>query len=71
VIQMGFAQGDRMTDRSNRGLVAGLVAALAMAGSLALQAQEARTAALVKELTALLTQRKLDSIAARHPAAPD
>jgi hypothetical protein len=39
------------------------------AGGLTLQAQEARTAALAKELTDLLTQRKLDSIAARQ--APD
>lgn len=34
-------------------------------------AQDARTAALVKELTDLLQQRKLDSIAARHPASAD
>lgn len=33
-------------------------------------AQE-RSAALAKELTSLLQQRKLDSVAARHPAAAD
>ena len=35
------------------------------------QASESKSAALAKELTSLLQQRKLDSIAARHPAAPD
>jgi hypothetical protein len=35
------------------------------------QAQDSKSAALVKELTDLLQQRKLDSIAARHPAADD
>jgi hypothetical protein len=47
-----------------------MVAAL-VAGTLTLQAQEARTAALAKELTALLSQRKLDSIAARQPGIAD
>ena len=42
-----------------------------VASTLILHAQEPRTAALAKELTSLLTQRKLDSIAARHPAAGD
>jgi hypothetical protein len=35
------------------------------------EAQEAKSSALVKELTSILQQRKLDSIAARHPSAPD
>jgi hypothetical protein len=35
------------------------------------EAQESKSAALVKELTGLLQQRKLDSVAARHPAAAD
>jgi hypothetical protein len=34
-------------------------------------AQEARSAALAKELTGIMQQLKLDSVAARHPAAPD
>jgi hypothetical protein len=34
-------------------------------------AQESKSAALVKELTDIMQQRKLDSIAARHPAAAD
>ncbi len=34
-------------------------------------AQEARSAALAKELTSLLAAKKLDSIAARAPSAPD
>jgi hypothetical protein len=37
----------------------------------ALFAQEPKSAALAKELTTLLQQRKLDSVAARHPAAAD
>jgi hypothetical protein len=36
-----------------------------------LQAQESKSTALAKELTALLQDRKLDSVAARHPAAAD
>jgi hypothetical protein len=40
-------------------------------GSTLVAAQESRSIALVKELTALMEQRKLDSVAARHPAAPD
>lgn len=36
-----------------------------------LAAQEGKSAALVKELTNLLQQRKLDSVAARHPAVAD
>jgi hypothetical protein len=34
-------------------------------------AQDSKSAALVKELTTLMQQRKIDSIAARHPAAED
>lgn len=47
---------------------AALVAALA---STALQAQGSKSAALAKELTDLMQQQKLDSVAARHPSAPD
>ena len=46
-------------------------AALLVAWALPAAAQDSRSAALAKELTALLQQHKLDSIAARHPAAPD
>jgi hypothetical protein len=46
-----------------------LVAAPVCAVSAA--AQEPRSAPLAKELTQLLQQRKLDSVAARHPAAND
>jgi hypothetical protein len=35
------------------------------------EAQESKSAALAKELTTILQQRKLDSVAARHPAAAD
>lgn len=34
-------------------------------------AQDAKSAVLVKELTALMQQRKLDSVAARHPGTDD
>ena len=34
-------------------------------------AQDSKSAALAKELTDILQQRKLDSIAARHPTEPD
>jgi hypothetical protein len=34
-------------------------------------AQDSKSIALAKELTTLLQQRKLDSVAARHPAGPD
>jgi hypothetical protein len=44
---------------------------LATATALVAQAQESKSAPLVKELTDLLQQRKLDSMAARHPAAAD
>lgn len=46
-----------------------MLIASAFAG--AASAQEARSAALAKELTGILQQRKLDSVAARHPAAAD
>jgi hypothetical protein len=35
------------------------------------EAQESKSATLAKELTTILQQRKLDSVAARHPAAAD
>lgn len=48
-----------------------LVSLLAAAGlALPVGAQD-RSAALAKELTGLLKQQKLDSVAARHPAAAD
>ena len=72
MIQKGFARGIPMTNHSNRALVTCLAVAVAVGGgSLTLEAQDSRTAALAKELTDLLSQRKLDSVAARHPAAPD
>ncbi len=57
----------------SRGLFAIFGATLLLASTLATpgEAQEARTAPLVKELTDLLQQRKLDSIAARHPGGAD
>ena len=58
----------------NYSALASLVAVLTMLGpaglSSPLRAQD-RSAALAKELTGLLQQRKLDSVAARHPAAAD
>jgi hypothetical protein len=49
-----------------------LVAGFALPGVCAAQAApQDRSAALAKELTSLLQQRKLDSIAARHPAGAD
>lgn len=44
---------------------------LATAVIIPVQAQDSKSAPLVKELADLLTQRKLDSVAARHPAADD
>lgn len=44
---------------------------LATAATSPVQAQDSKSAPLVKELTDLMQQRKLDSIAARHPAADD
>ena len=46
-------------------------ALLASAAPSPVAAQESKSAALAKELVDLLQQRKLDSVAARHPAAPD
>jgi hypothetical protein len=61
-----------MSERSSRGVWLGLVVAILIgAHAPAVQAQEARTASLVKELTTLLAQRKLDSIAARLPGGAD
>ena len=48
--------------------VAAFVASVAVTPS---EAQDSKSAALVKELTDILQQRKLDSIAARHPSSPD
>lgn len=57
------------TARISRSLAgAALAATMAI---IPLGAQESKSAALAKELTDLLQQRKLDSIAARHPTAPD
>jgi hypothetical protein len=47
-------------------------ALVAMAAVLTpVDAQDSKSAALAKELTTLLQERKLDSVAARHPAAAD
>ncbi|HUE89528.1 MAG TPA: hypothetical protein VMO26_25915 [Vicinamibacterales bacterium] len=46
-------------------------ALLATAVITSVQAQDSKSAPLVKELTDLMQQRKLDSVAARHPAADD
>jgi len=48
---------------------AGVVVASALGGPI--RGQESKSAALAKELTSILQQRKLDTVAARHPAAPD
>jgi hypothetical protein len=61
-----------MSERSTGGVFVGLVVATLVASlAPAARAQESRTAPLVKELTSLLAQRKLDSIAARHPGGAD
>jgi hypothetical protein len=61
-----------MSERSIRRVWTGLVAVtLVAAAGWAAEAQDARTAPLVKELTTLLAERKLDSIAARAPGAKD
>jgi hypothetical protein len=44
---------------------------LASAAFTPAQAQDGKSAALAKELTSILQQRKLDSVAARHPDADD
>jgi len=60
-----------MTIRTLR-VQAMIVAAVVLAGITSVPAvAQDRSAVLAKELTALLQQRKLDSIAARHPAAAD
>jgi hypothetical protein len=51
--------------------VVGATLLAASVGIAPLQAQDSKSAALVKELTDLLQQRKLDSIAARHPGSAD
>ncbi len=50
-----------------------LTGAIVMAASFAvpLRAQEPKSVALAQELVKLMRERKLDSIAARHPAAAD
>lgn len=62
-----------MHTQAVRYLVTGLGVALLLATAAIgpVQAQESKSAPLVKELTSLMQQRKLDSIAARHPAADD
>jgi hypothetical protein len=60
-----------MSERFNRRVIIGLTAIALAVAHAQMAAQEARTAPLVKELTALLAQRKLDSIAARHPGGAD
>lgn len=59
----------RMAARIPRTVAAAIV--LASVAPLPLQAQNADTAALTKQLVELMQQRKLDSVAARHPEAPD
>ncbi len=58
-----------------RGWVPSLMAACLILGALAgaahAQQPESKTIALAKELTTLLDQAKLDSIAAKDPSAPD
>jgi hypothetical protein len=54
--------------------ILGSVAAVTLAASATvspLQAQDSKSAALAKELTTLMQQRKLDSVAARNPAMAD
>jgi hypothetical protein len=62
-----------MQTLTSRVLSPSLGAALifALAVSTPIQAQDAKSAALAKEITDILQQRKLDSVAARHPAAAD
>jgi hypothetical protein len=61
-----------MSDRFIRAAAVGLAAITVVAAvARVADAQESRTAPLVKELTALLAQHKLDSIAARHPGGAD
>jgi hypothetical protein len=62
-----------MRRRSTRGVFTVLGASLVAASLITTPAiaQEAKSGALVKELTDLLSQRKLDSVAARHPGGAD
>lgn len=55
--------------RFSSALLAAVVALLSL--STAVSAQDSKSAALAKELTALLEAKKLDSIAARAPSAAD
>ena len=50
---------------------AGIALVLITASAFSPLTAQDRSAALAKELTGLLQQRKLDSVAARHPAAAD
>ena len=63
-----------MERRSTRGGFAVFGASVIAASVLMITpaaAQDSRSAPLAKELTDLLGQRKLDSVAARHPGTPD
>ena len=62
-----------MTRRSTRGGFAVFGASVIAASLMTMpaEAQDSRSAPLVKELTELLGQRKLDSVAAKSPATPD
>ena len=62
-----------MKRRFTRGFFAVFGASMIAAGVLMTPAaaQDSRSATLAKELTDLLGQRKLDSVAAKHPAAAD
>lgn len=61
-----------MTTRGNPGRLVFVSMALSMCLSASpAAAQEVRTAALVKELTSMMQTQKIDSVAARHPAAAD
>ena len=61
-----------MTMKNHSARVSAIVFAASLAGMVvAPAAAQDRSAALAKELTGLLQERKLDSIAARHPAAAD
>ena len=59
----------RLAARIVRSVPGATIVALLLAAPL--QAQESKSVALAKELTSLLQARKLDSVAARHPAAAD
>jgi hypothetical protein len=59
-----------MTDALFR-LRAVVVAAMLVCGAVPALAQEPKSGALAAELAKLLDQMKVDSVAARHPGAPD